>query len=102
MIFNPPGQKFPTGTRVHIAKNLGSTMSHFQSGIDAIIYYTYAQEYGGRNVKDYGLIVLDKEPYYCAWYHEHQLTKVKGHHIAEGLKIIAQYKKQRYLNSLKD
>lgn len=71
----PEGQKFPSGTRVRIAKDLGVAMSHFVADADATVEYTYSQMYGGSNVKSYCLNIdgIGK----CAWYEEHQLTLIE-------------------------
>lgn len=72
-------QKFPIGTRVYIAKDLGKFMSHFHGDVEAIILYSYAQEFGGDDVHDYAVYILSGEGTgFCAWYHENQLTKIKG------------------------
>ena len=71
----PAGQKFPIGSRVHIAEDLGSSMSHFQSGKDATVRYTYAHAYGGGNIKDY---CLDIDGYgEVSWYQESQLSLLR-------------------------
>lgn len=71
----PKGQKFPIGARVKIAKNLGSSMRHFPSGVGATVRYTYAHAYGGDDVKSYCLDVDGHGE--ISWYHEHQLTLVR-------------------------
>lgn len=53
----PKGQKFPNGSRVRIADDLGDGMSHFTSGVNATVVHTYAHAYGGRDVKSYCLNV---------------------------------------------
>ena len=72
----PEGQKFPKGARVRIADDLGPFMSHFQSGVDATVLYTYAHAYGGGNVKDYCLDIDGGGS--VAWYHENQLTLIES------------------------
>lgn len=84
-------QKFLRGERVHIASDLGPTMKHFRSGVDAIIDYSYSDCYGGHNTKSYCLLVLGEHPSRSAWYYEHQLTKVKGTRLA-GEKLLQRYK----------
>jgi len=70
----PKGQKFPNGSRVRIADDLGSAMSHFQGGVNATVKYTYAHAYGGDDVKSY---CLDIDGYgEVSWYYEHQLTAI--------------------------
>ena len=70
----PIGQKFPCGTRVRIAEDLGKTMAHFKSGVEATVEYTYDHAYGGGNVKSYSLMFDDGNT--SAWYKEWQLTAV--------------------------
>lgn len=70
----PQGQKFPDGSRVRIADDLGEGMSHFQSGVNAIVCYTYAHAYGGDDVKSYCLDIDDYGR--VSWYEEWQLTAI--------------------------
>jgi hypothetical protein len=71
---DPKGQKFPTGSRVHIAKDLGPTMSHFESDVDATVQYVYAHAFGGDNVTSYSLNIDGYGS--VAWYYENQLTAI--------------------------
>ena len=73
-------QKFHAGDLVHIAKDLGPSMSHFDADLDAVVLGSYADEYGGANTEDYGLYVKGVGP--VAWYHEHQLTLLSGDGVA--------------------
>jgi len=70
--------KYKTGQRVHIKKELDSGMGHFPSDVDAIIEYTYAQKYGGDDHKRYSVIILvpDGTDYSCAWYNEYDLEPI--------------------------
>ena len=70
----PKGQKFPPGTRVRIAKDLGSGMSHFPSDRPATVEYTYAHAYGGDDVTSYSLDVDGLGS--VAWYEQHQLEAI--------------------------
>ena len=70
----PEGQKYAPGTRVRIADDLGSCMSHFPSGVNATVKYTYAHAYGGKDVTHYCLKVDGHGE--ISWYYEHQLTKI--------------------------
>lgn len=70
----PAGQKFPIGTKVKIAKDLGPRMPHFPSGIQGTVNYVYAHAFGGDNVTSYCLNVEGAGN--IAWYEEHQLTEV--------------------------
>lgn len=72
---NNPQQKFPKGTRVRIADDLGRAMAHFPgAGCLATVKYTYSQAYGGRDFKSYSL-KIDGHGEVC-WYDESQLTTV--------------------------
>lgn len=74
----PEGQKFPCGSRVRIADDLGASMRHFPAGKNATVQYVYSHAYGqmngGSNVKDYSLDIDGMGSH--AWYHEHQLTAI--------------------------
>ena len=85
-------QKFPRGTYVKVADKLPESMSHFESGFEGIVEYTYYQEYGGdaEDKKEYSLIQLDKdgEPINSlSWYDEDQLTLVCSD-VVEGKRVI--------------
>ena len=72
-------QKFPRGTCVRVAKDLGLAMRFFPSDTDAIVEYTYSQRYSGNDVKSYCLLLLDdsgKPTDSVSWYKEHQLTLI--------------------------
>ena len=71
----PKGQKFKPGTRVRIAKDLGQSMNHFPSGVDATVQYTYDHAYGCGDIKSYSLYVDGFGE--VAWYDESQLTEIK-------------------------
>lgn len=70
----PKGQKFPCGSRVRIADDLGECMRHFQSGVEATVHHTYAHAFGGDDVKSYSLILEGRGM--VAWYSEEQLTAI--------------------------
>lgn len=70
----PVGQKFPCQSRVRIADDLGDTMSHFRSGCDATVLYTYAHAFGSDDVTSYCLD-LDGDGR-VSWYREWQLTAI--------------------------
>jgi hypothetical protein len=71
----PKGQKFPCGSRVRIADDLGPYMKHFPKGRQATVVHTYAHAYGGNDVKQYQLDVDGCGE--VAWYNEHQLIVVR-------------------------
>jgi hypothetical protein len=70
----PAGQKYPPGTRVRIADVLPRYQSHFRSGCNATVDYTYAHAYGGGDVKSYSLTIDGHGS--SAWYEEDQLTPI--------------------------
>lgn len=67
-------QKFKEYSLVKIADNLGPHMSHFTSGVEAVVLYTYASKYGGSDNESYGLYLKDSGE--TAWYYENQLTLI--------------------------
>lgn len=75
-------QKFKRGNLVHIAKDLGPAMSHFENDKNAIILYSYADKYQGDNTKSYAVMCPERGNT-TAWYHEHQLTLIDegGEHL---------------------
>jgi hypothetical protein len=70
----PKGQKFQIGSRVHICKDLGGTMSHFESDCNATVKYTHAHAYGGDDIKSYCLDIDGIGR--ASWYEEWQLTSI--------------------------
>jgi hypothetical protein len=76
-------QKFPIGTFVKIADDLGPYMTHFEKGFYACIDYTYAQKYGGGDTISYCLNVrvADGKWRRIAWYYEYQLTLVEDQEL---------------------
>lgn len=88
-------QKFSRGVRIKVCKEMPEIMLHFHSDFEAIVEGTYAELYGGDNIKEYSLIMLNEvgEPINAvAWYWKSQLTLINDN-IEEGLKIIENYKK---------
>lgn len=79
-------QKFKRGNLVHIAKELGSMMSHFENDKDVIIVGSYADQYGGNNTKSYTVMFEDGNT--SSWYEESQLTLINegGEHLFEEAK----------------
>lgn len=72
---SPKGQKFPCGTRVRIAKDLGSAMSHFESDCNATVKYVHAHAYGGDDIKSYCLDIDGVGE--VSWYDEWQLSGIQ-------------------------
>lgn len=70
-------QQFHRGDIVHIAKNLGPSMAHFDSDKDAIVIGSYADQYGGHcDTPEYTLMFLE-DGNECSWYYESQLTLIR-------------------------
>lgn len=96
-------QKFRKFTRVKIADEMPSYMSHFPCGQEAIVAGTYLQEYGGDEdeAKQYGLYLLkdDKIVQYTGWYYEHQLTKVGRQNRAKAEQMLEDYQLGRNISN---
>ena len=84
-------QRFFRGHRVKIADKLRNSMSHFESGCEAIVNHSYSDRYGGDDNGSYGLLLLTKNPHYVAWYDEGQLTLIDSDRDA-GERILQRYK----------
>lgn len=69
-------QKFKRFDHVMVDKDLGSSMSHFQSGVEAIVIGSYTDQYGGRERDDHEYTLHIKDHGQVSWYHEHQLTLI--------------------------
>ena len=78
----PRVQKFPVGARVRISDDLGSSMRHFNSSVDATVEYTYDHAYGGGDVKSYCLNLDGIGS--VSWYMEHQLTLITNNQQHSG------------------
>jgi hypothetical protein len=74
-------QKFFKGDLVQVGE-MPISMSHFTGNCQAIVLYTYAEQYGrsGSNPhKDYSLFILKRgDRGEVAWYHEDQLTLIEA------------------------
>lgn len=72
-------QKFFFGDRVRIAKDLGSSMSHFEKDCEAIVMYSYAEQYdssSAKNLDQFSLFILPKGGE-SSWYYAHQLELIE-------------------------
>ena len=81
-------QKYSKGDHVKIVKDLGQDMSHFTSGCEAIVMYSYKDEYGGNDNETYCLYI--KEEGEVSWYYEHQLILIKKKQLA----LLSKWKKE--------
>ena len=70
-------QKFQRYDLVHITKDLGDSMSRFTSDVDAIVLYSYHQEYGGEQIGEAKYALYIKEKGHTAWYYDWQLTLIE-------------------------
>ena len=68
-------QKYKKGDLVHVAKNLGTSMSHFTSDVEAIVMGSYKDLCGGSDTKSYTLHIKGEGE--TSWYYEHQLTLIE-------------------------
>jgi hypothetical protein len=68
-------QKFQRFDHIKIAEDLGSAMSHFKSGVEAIVLYSYKEKYGGRH-HAHQYCLYFKGGGQSAWYNENQLTLI--------------------------
>lgn len=79
-------QKFKRGDVVHIAKNLGPSMWHFENDCDAIIMASYRDLYGGDDINNWKVMFCDTGGE-CAWYYTNQLTFLRHGGEAEIEKV---------------
>lgn len=68
-------QKFHKGDLVHVAADLGRSMSHFTADIDAIVIGSYKDQYGGDSTDSYTLHLKGRGQ--CSWYYEGQLDLIE-------------------------
>lgn len=85
----PKAQKYPKGSIVRIACDLGSHMSHFIKDTFAIVEGTYASMYGGNNVNSYSLIIKypDGKWSECSWYLEKQINLVDDIYLCKEIEM---------------
>lgn len=83
-------QKYKRGDVVHIAVDLGQSMSHFKKDKDVVILGSYADQFGGSNTSDYTVLFLE-DGNESSWYGEHQLTFLRH----GGEEFISEIKKTR-------
>lgn len=72
-------QKFQRGDYVKITKDLGVGMGHFTSDCEAIIIGSYADQFGGSDIKSYKIFI--KGGGEVSWYHEWQLELIEKSRI---------------------
>ena len=71
-------QKFFKGDRVRIARDLGPMMSHFEKDCEAIVMYSYAEQYGGsgKDAEQFSLYILPNRGE-TSWYYANQLELIE-------------------------
>lgn len=69
-------QQFQRGDVVRVADDLGSFMSHFRAGADAVVMGSYADQYGGSDHDSYTLMFCDNGSE-VSWYYGAQLTLIR-------------------------
>ena len=72
-------QKFFLGDRVRIAKDLGTSMSHFEKDCEAIVMYSYAEQYDSsskKNLDQFSLYILPNRGE-SSWYYADQLELIE-------------------------
>lgn len=82
-------QKFQKGDYVRVAKDLGSSMSHFPSDCNAIVIGSYADQFGGKDIKSYTLFLENRGE--SSWYEEWQLELIE----ASRLDLLDEWEKLR-------
>lgn len=68
-------QKFNKGDKVKVADDLGSSMGHFQSGMQAIVIASYADKFGGSDTKSYSIYIKGQGE--VSWYYENQMELIE-------------------------
>jgi hypothetical protein len=74
-------QKYHKGDLVHVVKDLGACMSHFTSDCDAIVMYTYKEQYGGDSQQEKSYCIHIKGKGETSWYEEHQLELIERNRL---------------------
>lgn len=82
-------QKFNKGDHVQVAKDLGSSMSHFPSGCEAIVIGSYADQHGGNDTKSYTIHI--KGSGQTSWYYENQLELIE----VDRIDLLDQWEQER-------
>ena len=72
-------RKFSYGDHVMIDVDLGAGMRHFASGCEAIVLYSYHEQYGCGNTDSLSLYVKGRGK--SSWYRTHQLTLIEANRL---------------------
>lgn len=65
-------QKFKRGDLVHIVADLGASMAHFESDLDAVVMGSYADQFGGSDTSNYTVMFVTNGAE-VSWYPEQSL-----------------------------
>lgn len=68
-------QRLQKGDLVRVADNLGPMMRFHESGVDALVVASYAEQFGGNDTETYTLFIKNRGR--VSWYYGHQLTLVE-------------------------
>ena len=71
--------KFQPGDLVRIAKNLGVAARYLHADVEAIIEYSYAGKYGGKEHNSYSVFIRNIGK--ASWYDANQLTLIESSRI---------------------
>jgi|GEM_PF-1438527 len=71
-------QKYHKGDFVHVIKDLGPTMSHFESDCYAIVIGSYKDQYGGGKRESQQYTIHIKGRGESSWYYEQQLELIQS------------------------
>lgn len=86
-------QKFSKLSFVRVCDEMPESMSHFDSGFNAVVCGTYSQEYGGTDVGSYSLYMIKDGSIVnrVSWYHEDQLTLLNNQDKDKAEQMIEDY-----------
>ena len=89
-------QKFSTLSFVRVENNGDSMMQHFNFGYDGIVEGTYAEMYGGDDVKSYSIYQIDEGRIvnHTSWYQESQLSLLPNQDPVKADEMIEDYKRR--------
>ena len=86
-------QKYMRGTFVHISKDLPETMKYYPRDSDAIVDATYSQKYGGPDIDNYSVYLLDggKIINHISWYGVEHLSLLPTQDRDQAEEMIEEY-----------
>lgn len=72
-------QKYQRGDHVHVVKDLGACMVHFESDCEAIVIASYKEQFDCGDTSQYTIHLKGRGD--CAWYGEHQLELIEANRL---------------------